>query len=110
MAKNDRKNAMSALSSKARGKQRKNRAMDVKYTDIHRAMLSAREELLSSGLPEDPIEVERLITAVRNLDIARVVLECNESLSATDYNMEPWNHLTKMGSLVQGKKKNGSRR
>jgi len=65
------------------------------YRRIHDQIMAVRAKL-EKALPSEPSpERERIITAIRNLDVARVVLECNQSLNPTDYHPEPWRQLPK---------------
>jgi hypothetical protein len=70
------------------------------YRRVHQEIRGAREPLFRryDGLP-DGVEKEQLEAAIRDLDIARVVLECNQSQSATNYNLEPWNEIVAPGTM-----------
>lgn len=94
-----------ALSSKSRKAMRDGEGPVVSLEPVHQAIKAARQKLIDN-IPEDGDELlkERFIAAIRNLDLARVTLECNQSLSATDYNVEPWDHLKDMDKVLAGKK------
>jgi hypothetical protein len=106
MAKSTKQGSTAGLSSKARAKVRGTGTPLVSFAGIHKAIRSARSSLLSK-IPADEVGKERVIAAIRNLDVARVVLECNQSLSATDYNVEPWRHIGSMNALTATKKRAG---
>jgi len=76
---------------------------EVSYEAIHREILAARTKLVDQFGEGSSTDDARIEAAIRNLDVARVVLECNQSLNATDYNVEPWTQLPSMELLLAGK-------
>jgi hypothetical protein len=92
-----------SLTSKARAKTRGADDPGESLKTIHNEIRTVRNRLLQN-IPDDELGKERVIAAIRNLDVARVVLECNQSLSPLDYNIEPWKHLPAMDRLLAGKK------
>ena len=75
------------------------------YRRIHDEILAVRGKLENRVSTEPTIERERIIAAIRNLDVARVVLECNQTLSPTDYHPEPWRQLPKLRGRSRGRSK-----
>jgi len=96
-------NLLKNLSSKTRSAMRTSSGPAISFKPVHAAIQNVRQQLIDNIPEEDEILKERFITAIRNLDVARVALECNQSLSPTDYNIEPWNHMKAMATLMSRK-------
>jgi hypothetical protein len=94
-----KKTSLKELSSKVRASRRTDDGPDFTLENVHREIRAVRRQLIDN-IPTEEIAKERVITAIRNLDLARVVLECNQSLSPLDYNIEPWDHLGPMGTIL----------
>jgi hypothetical protein len=72
------------------------------YYNLHKEIDSLRDALLSAAPPAG-VDPERIVTAVRNLDVAKCLLECNQTLSPTDYNVRPWEHIHDMKKVQASK-------
>ena len=81
----------------AKGKKKAD--LSVSYEPILQAIETARATLKQGIVGADPVQQQRIVTAIRNLDVARVVLECTQSLNATDYNVEPWLHMSDVAAV-----------
>jgi hypothetical protein len=75
---------------------------DLSYEGIHRAIDAAERDLVEFQ-PGNDVEAERAKTALRNLTIARLVLECDQSLSPLDYDRNPCGKMKQMRDLLDGK-------
>ena len=71
------------------------------YKPIHLA-INAAEADISALEPGSDVQQEQIRAALRNLTIARLVLECDQSLSPFDYDVNPCGKVNTMQRLLRG--------